>query len=40
MPGYIVRADEGVETWGLEIVDDRIVAMYIVRNPDKVKHLA
>jgi RNA polymerase sigma-70 factor (ECF subfamily) len=40
MPGFIARTDDGVETMAIDIVDDRIVAIYSVRNPDKVKHLA
>lgn len=40
LPGFIVRTDEGVETISLEIANDRVVAIYGVRNPDKLKHLS
>jgi RNA polymerase sigma-70 factor (ECF subfamily) len=40
LPGFVVRNAEGVETLSLEIANDRVVALYGVRNPDKLKHLA
>ena len=40
MPGFILRTAEGIETIALEIADDRIAALYVVANPDKLKHLA
>lgn len=40
MPGFIVRTAEAIETIALEIEGDRIAALYIVANPDKLKHLA
>jgi RNA polymerase sigma-70 factor (ECF subfamily) len=40
MPGLIVRTAEAIETIALEIAGDRIVALYIVANPDKLGHLA
>jgi RNA polymerase sigma-70 factor (ECF subfamily) len=40
MPGFVLRRDEGPETLALEIGDDRIVAIYSVVNPDKLRHLA
>ena len=41
LPGLIVEAPEGpVQTTAFEIVDDVIRALYIVRNPDKLRHLA
>jgi RNA polymerase sigma-70 factor (ECF subfamily) len=39
-PGYVVRAAEGVETIAFDISGDHIVAIYAVRNPDKLHHLA
>jgi RNA polymerase sigma-70 factor (ECF subfamily) len=39
-PGFIVRDDEGVEVLALEISGDWIVAIYALRNPDKLRHLA
>ena len=41
LPGLIVEAPEGpVQTTAFEIVGDVIRAIYIVRNPDKLRHLA
>jgi len=40
LPGFVVRTEEGVvQTTAFEIEDDRIVALYTVRNPDKLGHL-
>ncbi len=40
LPGFVARTPEGVETMAFEIAGDQIVAIYAVRNPDKLKHLA
>jgi RNA polymerase sigma-70 factor (ECF subfamily) len=41
MPGVIVDSPEGPrQTAALEIEGDRVRAMYVVRNPDKLRHLA
>jgi RNA polymerase sigma-70 factor (ECF subfamily) len=40
LPGFVVRLPDGIETLSLEISNDQIVAIYGVRNPDKLKHLA
>lgn len=40
LPGFVVRLADGLETLSLEIANDQIVAIYGVRNPDKLKHLA
>ena len=40
LPGFITReADGELQTTALEIADGQIAAIYIVRNPDKLKHL-
>jgi RNA polymerase sigma-70 factor, ECF subfamily len=40
LPGFVtVEHGEVVQTTALEIADDRVVAVYVVRNPDKVRHL-
>jgi RNA polymerase sigma-70 factor (ECF subfamily) len=40
LPGFITReADGELQTTALEIVDGQIAAIYIMRNPDKLKHL-
>jgi len=38
--GFVMQGAEGVETLALEIDGDRIVALYGVRNPDKLRHLS
>jgi RNA polymerase sigma-70 factor (ECF subfamily) len=41
LPGVIVEAPEGpVQTAAFEIEGDRIRALYVVHNPDKLRHLA
>jgi len=40
LPGYVtLEADGELQTTALEIVDGKIVGLYIVRNPDKLGHL-
>lgn len=40
LPGFISReADGELQTTALEVVDGRIAAIYVVRNPDKLRHL-
>ena len=41
LPGVVVEAPEGpVQTTAFEIDGDVIRALYVVRNPDKLRHLA
>ena len=41
LPGFVVDAPEGpVQTAAFEIEGDVIKALYVVRNPDKLRHLA
>jgi RNA polymerase sigma-70 factor, ECF subfamily len=41
LPGVIVDSPEGlVQTAAFEIEGDLIRALYVVRNPDKLRHLA
>lgn len=41
LPGFVTREKDGVlQTTALEIADGAIVAIYVVRNPDKLRHLA
>jgi RNA polymerase sigma-70 factor (ECF subfamily) len=37
--GFLVHTEEGVETLAFDVSGDRIVAIYAVRNPDKLRHL-
>lgn len=40
LPGFVTReADGELQTTALEIADGKIIAIYVVRNPDKLKHL-
>ncbi|MGC2661241.1 MAG: hypothetical protein WA324_25085 [Bryobacteraceae bacterium] len=40
LPGFItVEADEILQTTALQIEDQKITAIYITRNPDKLRHL-
>jgi RNA polymerase sigma-70 factor (ECF subfamily) len=40
LPGLVVLGPEGlVQTMAFELAGDRIAAIYIVRNPDKLTHL-
>jgi RNA polymerase sigma-70 factor (ECF subfamily) len=40
LPGFVIHTAEGTETLTIEVVDGLIVALYGVRNPDKVRHLS
>jgi RNA polymerase sigma-70 factor (ECF subfamily) len=41
LPGFItVEPGDILQTTALEIEDDRVVAVYVVRNPDKLRHMA
>ncbi len=41
LPGFVSRESDGlIQTTALDIADGRIVAIYVVRNPDKLRHLA
>ncbi len=40
LPGFLLRYEDGVETVALEIAGGSIVAIYQVRNPDKLRHLS
>ncbi len=40
LPGFVVHTPEGTETLAVEIANGLVVALYSVRNPDKVRHLA
>lgn len=40
LPGFVTRESDGVlQTTALEIEDDRITGVYVMRNPDKLRHL-
>ena len=40
LPGFVtLEADGEVQTTALEIEDGKVAAIYVVRNPDKLKHL-
>ncbi len=40
LPGFVTReADGELQTTALDVEDGKITAIYVVRNPDKLKHL-
>ena len=40
LPGFVTREGDGeLQTTGLEIREDKVTAIYVMRNPDKMKHL-
>jgi RNA polymerase sigma-70 factor (ECF subfamily) len=39
LPGFVTVEREALQTTSLAIEDDRIAAIYIVRNPDKLRHI-
>jgi hypothetical protein len=40
LPGFVTRESDGeLQTTALEIEDGRIAAIYVMRNPDKLRHL-
>ena len=39
LPGFVTREADGIQTTALDIRDGRISAIYVVRNPDKLRHL-
>jgi len=40
LPGFLFHTAEGTETAAFDIADGAVVAIYAVRNPDKVRHLS
>lgn len=40
LPGFVTRESDGeLQTTALEIEDGKVVAIYVMRNPDKLRHL-
>lgn len=39
LPGFLLHMPEGIETVALQVDGEQIAALYVVRNPDKLKHL-
>jgi RNA polymerase sigma-70 factor (ECF subfamily) len=39
LPGFVSVEQDGVQTTALEIEGEKIVAIYVTRNPDKLRHL-
>ena len=39
LPGFVTAEVDGVQTTALEIEDGRIAGVYVMRNPDKLRHL-
>jgi RNA polymerase sigma-70 factor, ECF subfamily len=41
LPGFLTVEGGGIlQTTALEIEDGRVVAVYVTRNPDKLRHVA
>jgi RNA polymerase sigma-70 factor (ECF subfamily) len=40
LPGFVTAEYDGVQTTALEITDGRIAGVYVMRNPDKLRHLS
>ena len=39
LPGFVTAEADGVQTTALKIEDGRIAGVYVMRNPDKLRHL-
>jgi RNA polymerase sigma-70 factor (ECF subfamily) len=40
LPGFVTReADGELQTTALQIEDGKVTAIYVMRNPDKLRHL-
>jgi RNA polymerase sigma-70 factor (ECF subfamily) len=39
LPGFVLHLADGVQTTAFEIAGNKVVALYAVRNPDKLRHL-
>ena len=39
LPGFVTMEADGLQTTAFDIRDGRIVSIYVVRNPDKLRHL-
>lgn len=39
LPGFVIGTAEGLETIAIALEDDRIARIYVVRNPEKLRHL-
>ena len=40
LPGFVTReADGELQTTALEIEDGKVTAIYVMRNPDKLRHV-
>jgi RNA polymerase sigma-70 factor (ECF subfamily) len=41
LPGFVtIERGDILQTTALEIADGQVVAVYVVRNPDKLRHMA
>jgi RNA polymerase sigma-70 factor, ECF subfamily len=39
LPGFVTIEADTLQTTALQIDDGKIVAIYVMRNPDKLRHL-
>lgn len=40
LPGFVIRTSAGLETISFDTANDQIIAIYSIRNPDKLRHLS
>ncbi|MBV8112792.1 MAG: hypothetical protein JOZ35_02970 [Hyphomicrobiales bacterium] len=41
LPGFVtVEQDDTLQTTALQVENDKIVAIYVTRNPDRLRHIA
>jgi len=41
LPGFVtIEQDDTLQTTALQIEDGKVVAVYVTRNPDKLRHLS
>ena len=40
LPGFITVEHDGVQTTAFEIADGKIAGVYVMRNPEKLRHLS
>jgi RNA polymerase sigma-70 factor (ECF subfamily) len=39
LPGFVTMEADGIQTTAFEVVEGKIAAIYVMRNPDKLRHL-
>jgi RNA polymerase sigma-70 factor, ECF subfamily len=40
LPGFVtIEPDDTLQTTALQVEDGKIIAIYVMRNPDKLRHI-